>query len=103
MAEQNYTIFQRLGILLGPNNENKRRVNKPQIPTEPLLVTTNPEEFKQRKNEFQQQKYINDLWGKVENDMYARSIHNEPTRMASYYDFESMELFKVEALNILIS
>jgi len=93
MAEQNYTIFQRLGILLGPNNENKRRVNKPQIPTEPLLVTTNPEEFKQRKNEFQQQKYINDLWGKVENDMYARSIHNEPTRMASYYDFESMEFF----------
>jgi hypothetical protein len=93
MAEQNYTIFQRLGILLGPNNENKRRINRPQKPVDPLLVTTNPEEFKQTKNELQQQKYINDLWGKVENDMYARSIHNEPTRMAANYDFESMEFF----------
>lgn len=93
MAENNYTIFQRLGILLGPNNENKRRINRPQKPVDPLLVTTSPEEFKQTKNELQQQKYINDLWGKVENDMYARSIHNEPTRMAAYYDFESMEFF----------
>ena len=93
MAEQNYTIFQRLGILLGPNNENKRKINKPITPVDPLLITTNPEEFKQTKTELQQQKYINDLWGKVENDMYARSIHNEPTRMASYYDFESMEFF----------
>ena len=93
MAEQNLTIFQRMGILLGPNNENKRKINKPQRPVDPLLVTTSPEEFKQTKTELQQQKYINDLWGKVENDMYARSIHNEPTRMAAYYDFESMEFF----------
>jgi intein/homing endonuclease len=93
MAEQNLTIFQRMGILLGPNNENKRRINKPQRPVDPLLVTTNPEEFKVTKTELQQQKYVNDLWGKVENDMYARSIHNEPTRMAAYYDFESMEFF----------
>jgi hypothetical protein len=93
MAEQNLTIFQRMGILLGPNNENKRRISKPQRPVDPLLVTTNPEEFKVTKTELQQQKYVNDLWGKVENDMYARSIHNEPTRMAAYYDFESMEFF----------
>jgi len=93
MAEQNLTIFQRMGILLGPNNENKRRISKPQRPVDPLLVTTSPEEFKVTKTELQQQKYVNDLWGKVENDMYARSIHNEPTRMAAYYDFESMEFF----------
>jgi hypothetical protein len=93
MAEQNLTIFQRMGILLGPNNENKRRISKPQKPVDPLLVTTSPEEFKVTKTELQQQKYVNDLWGKVENDMYARSIHNEPTRMAAYYDFESMEFF----------
>lgn len=93
MAEQNYTIFQRLGILLGPNNESKRKAVRPIKAVDPLLVTTSPEEFKQTKTELQQQKYINDLWGKVENDMYARSIHNEPTRMASYYDFESMEFF----------
>jgi hypothetical protein len=93
MADNNLTIFQRLGVLLGPNNENKRKINKPIKPVDPLLVTTSPQEFNKTKTELQQQKYINDLWGKIENDMYARSIHNEPTRMASYYDFESMEFF----------
>ena len=93
MADNNLTIFQRLGVLLGPNNENKRKVSKPTRPVDPLLVTTSPQEFNKTKTELQQQKYINDLWGKIENDMYARSIHNEPTRMAAYYDFESMEFF----------
>jgi hypothetical protein len=35
--------------------------------------------------------YLGQQWGKVENNLYSQAIYYEPTRLASYYDYESME------------
>lgn len=89
---ENLTIFQRLGVLLDPQ-ASRRRESKPVKVVDPLLVTQSPEEFKKTKTELQQQKYLSDMWSKVDTDMYAKSLHNEPTRLAAYFDFDSMEFF----------
>lgn len=89
---ENLTIFQRLGVLLDPQ-ASRRRMSKPIKVVDPLLVTQSPEEFKKTKTELQQQKYLSDMWSKVDTDMYAKSLHNEPTRLAAYFDFDSMEFF----------
>lgn len=41
----------------------------------------------------QQDKHLNRVWQKVENETYQRSMHSEITRMGSYSDFENMEFF----------
>jgi hypothetical protein len=35
--------------------------------------------------------YIGKQWQKVESNLYQQAVYYEPTRMASYYDYESME------------
>jgi hypothetical protein len=35
--------------------------------------------------------YIGKQWQKVESNLYTQAVYYEPTRMASYYDYESME------------
>jgi Bacteriophage T4-like portal protein (Gp20) len=89
---ENLTIFQRLGVLLDPQ-ASRRRTSKPVKVVDPLLVTQSPEEFKKTKTELQQQKYLSDMWSRVDTDMYTKSLHNEPTRLAAYFDFDSMEFF----------
>ena len=35
--------------------------------------------------------YLANQWQKIENEIYTQSVYYEPTRLASYYDYESME------------
>ena len=35
--------------------------------------------------------YLSNQWQKIDNELYTKSIYYEPTRLASYYDYESME------------
>jgi hypothetical protein len=39
----------------------------------------------------QQSLYLSTNWAKVENNLYTQAIYYEPTRLAAFYDYESME------------
>ena len=56
-----------------------------------LLKTTDKTEFEKEKLQAQQTMYIGKQWQKVESNLYTQAVYYEPTRMASYYDYESME------------
>jgi hypothetical protein len=56
-----------------------------------LLKTTDKSEFEKEKLQAQQTMYLGQQWGKVENNLYSQAIYYEPTRLGSYYDYESME------------
>ena len=59
---------------------------------EVLLRTDNKEKFDKEKLQYStdQLTYTNQ-WSKVENQLYQQAVYYEPTRLASYYDYESME------------
>jgi len=90
MAEKNLTLYQRLASLFGPNGP---RAPKPSydFDKEVLLRTTDKAEYEKEKLQQQQSSYINNQWSKVENQLYQQAVYYEPTRLASYYDYESME------------
>ena len=90
MAQENLTIFQRLGQLFGaegtPPETKSYAFDKKQ-----LLKTTNKEKYETEKLERQQAAYLQNQWTKVESQLYSQAVYYEPTRLASYYDYESME------------
>ena len=56
-----------------------------------LLKTTSKAQFEKEKLTAQQTVYLANQWQKIENEIYTQSVYYEPTRLASYYDYESME------------
>ena len=91
MAEnKNLTLYQRLASLFGPNGP---RTPKPSydFDKEVLLRTDNKAQFEKEKLQAQQSAYLTNQWSKVENQLYQQAVYYEPTRLASYYDYESME------------
>jgi hypothetical protein len=91
MAEQKYTVWQRLGKVFGPNSTLDQQSPVFKFDKKELLKTTNKQEFEQEKLQAQQTMYIGKQWQKVESNLYTQAVYYEPTRMASYYDYESME------------
>ena len=98
MAKTNLTIFQRLGQILGPDGA-KQKQKQPQpaqrfnIGNGELLKTDNKADFDKAKLQAQQNKYLGQLWKKVENGLFQQSINYETTRIGSYSDFEAMEFY----------
>ena len=98
MANKNLTIFQRLGQILGPDGV-KQKQKQPQtthrynIGNGELLKTDNKAEFDKAKLQAQQNKYLGQVWKKVENGLFQQSINYETTRIGSYADFEAMEFY----------
>ena len=92
MAEQNkYTVWQRLGRVFGPNATLDQQPPVFKFDKKELLKTTDKSEFEKEKLQAQQTMYIGKQWQKVESNLYTQAVYYEPTRMASYYDYESME------------
>lgn len=94
MAEQNYTVFQRLGKLFS-GGQGASPVSEP-TPTysfdkKELLRTTDSAEFEREKLQAQQSLYLNNQWTKIDSQLYQQSVFHEPNRIAGYYDYESME------------
>ena len=92
MAEK-LTIYQRLGTLFGGVGGDS---NRPDTPTynfnsQELLRTSNKQEFDTAKLQAQQTNYLTNQWKKVESQLYSQAVYYEPTRLAAYYDYESME------------
>jgi hypothetical protein len=91
MAENKYTVWQRLGKVFGPNANLDQQTPVFKFDKQELLKTTNKQEYETEKLQSQQTMYIGQQWQKVESNLYQQAVYYEPTRMASYYDYESME------------
>jgi len=91
MAQEKYTVWQRLGKVFGPNATLDQQAPVFKFDKKELLKTTNKQEFETEKLQAQQTVYIGKQWQKVESNLYQQAVYYEPTRMASYYDYESME------------
>jgi hypothetical protein len=91
MAQNNLTVWQRLGRVFGPNSTMDQETPVFKFDKKELLKTTDKREFENEKLQAQQTMYIGKQWQKVESNLYQQAVYYEPTRMASYYDYESME------------
>ena len=91
MAENKLTVWQRLGKVFGPTSTMDQQSPVFKFDKKQLLKTTDKNEFEREKLEAQQTMYIGKQWQKVESNLYQQAVYYEPTRMASYYDYEAME------------
>lgn len=97
MAKENLTIFQRLGRIIGPDGVKQKQVipqtQRYNIGNGELLKTGSKAEYDQAKLQAQQNKYLGQMWKRVENGLFQQSINYETTRIGSYSDFEAMEFY----------
>jgi hypothetical protein len=90
MAEK-LTVWQRLSTAFGPNSLLNQDYPTYKFDKKELLKTPSKDEYEREKLQAQQTYYLANQWTKVENNLYTQAIYYEPTRLASYYDYESME------------
>lgn len=82
----NFTIFQRLNKVLGNEVEGPKYVIDPNS-----FSNISGDELENKKLEAQQTVFLQNQWKKIDNELYQKAIYYEPTRIASYYDYEAME------------
>ena len=87
----NLTIWQRLSKTFGPNSLLGMDYPTYKMDKQVLLKTTDKKEFEKEKLQLQQTLFLNNQWAKIENNLYTQAIYYEPNRIASFYDYESME------------
>jgi len=87
------TIYQKLGKVFGAGGPSAPETTFQQFTanSDEILRTTNKDEFDTKQLELQQAMFKANQWQSVDNELYTKSIYYEPTRLASYYDYESME------------
>jgi hypothetical protein len=88
---QNMTVWQRLSNTFGPNSLLGLGTPEYRLDKTELLKTTNRQEYEREKLQQQQSLYLQSQWAKIENNLYTQAVYYEPTRLASFYDYESME------------
>jgi hypothetical protein len=86
MNEKNLTIFQKLGRVLAGDASSPTYVIDPKS-----FDNLSGNELEQKKLEAQQTFFLQNQWKKIDNELYQKAVYYEPTRISSYYDFESME------------
>ena len=90
-TNQNLTIWQWLSKTFGPNSLLGQDLPTYSLDKKELLKTTNKQEYEREKLQAQQSMYLSGQWAKIENNLYTQAIYYEPTRLAAFYDYESME------------
>ena len=88
---QNLTVWQRLSNTFGPNSLLGLGTPEYRLDKTELLKTTNRQEYEKEQLQQQQSLYLQSQWAKIENNLYTQAVYYEPTRLASFYDYESME------------
>lgn len=88
---ENLTVWQRLSQTFGPNSLLNQDYPILKFDKKELLKTKSKDEYELAKLQAQQSMYLGMQWAKIENHMYTQGVYFEPTRLASYYDYESME------------
>jgi hypothetical protein len=92
MAEQNYTVFQKLTRMFGfPGQSIPEKTPSFNFNKDELLKTDSREDYEKALLQAQQSQYIADKWTKLDQSVYNQSVYYEPNRLAAYYDYESME------------
>lgn len=92
MAEQNFTVFQKLTKMFGyPGKTRPEQAPSFNFSKDELLKTDSREEYEKALLQAQQSQYIADKWAKLDQSLYNQSVYYEPNRLAAYYDYESME------------
>jgi hypothetical protein len=90
---KNLTIWQRLTHAFGPNSLLNQDYPTYNFDRKELLKTTSKQEYEKELLQAQQSFYLANQWTKIENNLYTQAVYYEPTRLASFYDYESMEFF----------
>ena len=91
MSENKLTVWQRLSQTFGPNSLLGQDYPTYKYDKKELLKTTSKSEYEREKLQAQQTYYLANQWGRIENNLYTQAVYYEPTRLASFYDYESME------------
>jgi intein/homing endonuclease len=91
MENRNFTVWQRLSRALGPDALLNQDFPVYKLDKKELLRTTDKAEYEREKLQAKQSFYLANQFAKVENNLYTQAIYYEPNRLASYYDYESME------------
>lgn len=89
--KDNMTVWQRLNRTFGPDAQLNQDYPTYKVDKKELLKTTSKSEYEREKLEAQQSFYLSNQWTKIENNLYTQAVYYEPTRLASFYDYESME------------
>lgn len=85
------TVWQRLSKAFGPNSLLNQDYPVYKLDKKELLKTTSKAEYEREKLQAQQTYYLANQWTKIESNLYTQAVYYEPTRLASFYDYESME------------
>ena len=88
---QNLTVWQKLSKTFGPNSTLGQGQPDYKLDKKEILKTQDKAEYERVKLQNQQSLYLSTNWAKVENNLYTQAIYYEPTRLAAFYDYESME------------
>ena len=91
MADRNLTIYQRLQQVFGAGAMRRDVPNFDIDPNKIILKTPSKSEYDQERLQSQQTAFLRNQWNKVDSELYNQAIYYETTRLASFYDFESME------------
>jgi hypothetical protein len=91
MSENKLTVWQRLSQTFGPNSLLGQDYPTYKYDKSELLKTTSKSEYDREKLQAQQTYYLANQWGRIENNLYTQAVFYEPTRLSSFYDYESME------------
>jgi hypothetical protein len=86
-----YTVWQRLSQAFGPNELLNQDYPTYKFDRKELLRTTSKQEYDKELLQAQQTFYLANQWTKIESNLYTQAVYYEPTRLASFYDYESME------------
>jgi len=89
--QQNLTVWQRLTQAFGPNALLNQDYPTYSFDRKELLKTKSKQEFDKELLQAQQTYYLANQWTKIESNLYTQAVYYEPTRLASFYDYESME------------
>jgi hypothetical protein len=88
---QDLTVWQRLSKTFGPNSTLGQGQPDYKLDKKEILKTQDKSEYEKAKLQNQQSLYLSTNWAKVENNLYTQAVYYEPTRLAAFYDYESME------------
>ena len=88
----NPTVFQKLTKMFGfPGQVKQTKSPSFNFSKDELLRTDSREDYEKAMLQAQQSQFISDKWAKLDQSLYNQSVYYEPTRLAAYYDYESME------------
>jgi hypothetical protein len=91
MENNKLTVWQRLSQAFGPNSLLGQDYPTYKYDKKELLRTTSKYEYDREKLQAQQNYYLANQWAKIEHNLYTQAVYYEPTRLSSFYDYESME------------